>query len=65
MKRIALLAGLAALPATPVFAHPGHGASGGSNSLLHFFTEPEHVGLALLAVFAIAAIRALARRRAR
>lgn len=65
MKRTALFAALAALLATPAFAHPGHGAGGGSNALLHFFTEPEHVGLALLAVLAIAGAAALARRRAR
>jgi hypothetical protein len=64
MKRIALFAGLAALIATPVFAHPGHGATA-SNSLLHFFTEPVHIGLALLAVIAVAGSVIAARRRAR
>lgn len=64
MKRIALFAGLAALLATPVFAHPGHGVSEGS-SLLHFITEPEHIGLALLAVALVAGAVVFARRRAR
>lgn len=64
MKRIALFAGLAALLATPVFAHPGHGVSEGQ-SLLHFMSEPEHVGLALLAVALIAGAIVAVRRRAR
>ena len=64
MKRVATLAGIAALYAAPAFAHPGHGVGGGY-SLLHYATSPEHVGLALLALVVVAGALALTRRRAR
>jgi len=51
---IALITGRAA-------AHPGHGADGGSFRLLHYLTEPVHVGVGVLIVLGIAAGMALVR----
>jgi hypothetical protein len=64
MKRISIT-GSALLIAAPAFAHPGHGPDGGSNGLSHYFSTPEHVGLALVAVLVAAGLLVLARRRAR
>ena len=47
MKRRDLLAGLAAAPA--IFAHPGHGETEGF-SIIHYFTEPVHATVTLLAI---------------
>ena len=38
-----------------VSAHPGHGLDGGSFSLLHYLTEPEHVGIGLAVILLVAA----------
>jgi hypothetical protein len=35
---------LLSLGATPVLAHPGHGADGGSSALLHYLIDPLHLG---------------------
>lgn len=63
MKRFALAAA-ALLAAAPAFAHPGHGPDGGSKGLLHYFSTPEHIGFALIAVLVAAGLFVLARRRA-
>jgi len=58
---------VAALAVAPVFAHPGHGADGGSHELTHYVTEPVHLaplGLAALAGIAAAGIVAWVRRKA-
>jgi len=55
----------ALLTAVPAFAHPGHGPDGGSYAPQHYFTAPEHVGFALIAVLVVAGLFALSRRRAR
>jgi hypothetical protein len=55
------------VPAT-TFAHPGHGASGGDWSLLHYLTEPYHVGAigtALVVVAGLFLARAIRARRQR
>jgi hydrogenase/urease accessory protein HupE len=47
------------------FAHPGHGLDGGSFGLLHYVTEPLHLGLGLaLALLATASVAVVRRRRA-
>jgi len=55
-----------AVSALPVvaWAHPGHGAGGGSDSLLHYLTEPLHVvvGLGVL-IAGIASLAVLRRER--
>ena len=52
--------------AAPAFAHPGHGADGGSHELTHYVTEPVHLaplGLAALAGIAAAGVVAWVRRK--
>ena len=57
-----LMLGLTAANAN---AHPGHGIGGGSHDLLHYVTEPQHLGLlALLALVTTLGIMALRRTRA-
>ncbi len=52
------------LLASAAAAHPGHGADGGSYSLLHYLSEPVHIAFAaLLAVGVVGGLSALARSR--
>jgi hypothetical protein len=44
-------------------AHPGHGVGGGSDSWLHYLSEPAHVALPLLVAAAFAFGLARARRQ--
>lgn len=64
MKRF-MPAAAALLAATPALAHPGHGPGGGSYAPQHYFTTPEHIGFALVAVLVVAGLVVLTRRRAR
>ena len=59
IHRIAVAA--AAFSATGAWAHPGHG-SGGTTSLAHLLTEPDHV-LMLLAVVAVGIAAIVSSRR--
>ncbi len=45
------------------YGHPGHGVGGGSFSLVHYFTEPQHGLGALLGLFALASLIAWSYRR--
>jgi hydrogenase/urease accessory protein HupE len=51
----------AALAATGAWAHPGH-ASGGTTTLMHLLTEPDHV-LMLLAAIGVGVAAVIAARR--
>lgn len=42
---------LTASLSSPIFAHPGHGATEG-NSAIHYLTEPFHIGPAVVVVAA-------------
>jgi hydrogenase/urease accessory protein HupE len=57
-----LIAGLAS---SPSWAHPGHGVDGNDWSLLHYLTEPDHLGgvLGLLVVAAWFFVRRFIRAR--
>lgn len=57
--RIAVAA--AAFAATGAWAHPGHG-SGGTTTLTHLLTEPDHV-LMLLAALAVGVAAIISSRR--
>lgn len=50
------------LLALPLHAHPGHGAGGGSHSLLHYLFESPHSLPWLLVAAAALALGRLARR---
>lgn len=51
-----------ALVASAAAAHPGHG--GGSTGLLHYLSEPVHVGFAIALAFSVGLLgRALGPRR--
>jgi hypothetical protein len=41
--------------APAVLAHPGHGKDGGSYGLLHYLSEPEHMGVGLALIGLVAA----------
>ena len=45
-----------------VLAHPGHGNGGGSYGLLHYLSEPEHMGVCLALIVLVAAGFYLAKR---
>ena len=67
MRRAALGIGVFLLAlAHAAAAHPGHGLEGGSESWLHYATEPLHVGpIALVAVALVVARRRRRPARAR
>lgn len=50
---------IVALAAVPAFAHPGHGRDGGSNSIMHYATEPVHVAPVVFAALAGIAVTGL------
>ncbi len=60
MKNLALMFTAFAVPGLAV-AHPGHGVDPG---LVHYLTEPLHVGLAVLALGAALLVRRAVRRSA-
>jgi len=55
MTRIAIIVGAIVLPGLAV-AHPEH-HSGGDFGFLHFATDPFHVGLMVVAVLGLLAVR--------
>ncbi|MGH0035691.1 MAG: hypothetical protein ACQGVK_11765 [Myxococcota bacterium] len=55
MSKIVVLLGTVLLPGIAA-AHPAHG-SGGDFGVVHFLTDPFHVGLTAVAVLAFLAIR--------
>lgn len=62
MRKFATILGTILLPGV-VAAHPEH-ASVGDAGLLHFVTDPFHVGLTLVAVvFAVAVRKSMTRRQ--
>ena len=62
MTKIAIMIGAILLPGVAA-AHPGH-TSGGDFGLLHYLTDPSHVGLTAIAVLIfLAARRSMLRRR--
>lgn len=54
-------AALPLLTASAAGAHPGHGVEGGSWSLVHFLSDPLHLGFALAVVLGLAGLRGLRR----
>ena len=44
-------------------AHPGHGVDGGSWSLVHFLSDPLHVGFAAALLVGLGALAGVRRRR--
>jgi hydrogenase/urease accessory protein HupE len=61
MKKIfATMSGLAAAPV--LFAHPGHGETEGF-TIIHYFTEPTHAVVTVLAVAAVIGLYQYLRRR--
>ena len=54
------MAGLAAAPA--LFAHPGHGETEGF-TITHYFTEPVHGVISILAVAGVLVMVSVLRRR--
>ena len=59
-----LLATMGCLAAAPVlFAHPGHGETDGF-TITHYFTEPVHATVTVMATVAVIALYSYARRRA-
>jgi hypothetical protein len=61
MRRIAILLGVTLLPSVAA-AHPEHG-SGEALGVLHYLTDPFHVGLTAVALLGLAAICSLTLRR--
>jgi hypothetical protein len=67
MNKLTTLASILAMfAASPAFAHPGHGAGGGDQSVLHYLTEPIHLlglgGAAVATIIVVVILFALRRR---
>jgi len=62
MRRLAAIASIL-FTAGPAGAHPGHGAAGSGQSLVHYLTEPAHVAVLCSILVAGAAFHLLRRRQ--
>ncbi len=62
MKNLALVLTAIVVPGLAV-AHPGHGA-GVDSGLVHYLTDPLHVGLVVLVLGAALLVRRVVRRQA-